>query len=124
MEKRLTKKDLFGMLLEVLQEADLEQEESDMLVEFINHEIELVEKKNSNKKQKEKSEDVLKELVYSKLDSSEFKTTQVILSEISDFEGVSSAKVSARLTALVNDGLVVKEQVKQGSRKLMGYKIP
>ena len=124
MEKRLTKKDLFGMLLEVLQEADLEQEESDMLVEFINHEIELVEKKNSNKKQKEKSEDVLKELVYSKLDSSEFKTTQVILSEISDFEGVSSAKVSARLTALVNDGLVVKEQVKQGNRKLMGYKIP
>lgn len=49
-EKKITKKEMFGMLLEIGEVAN-----NEMLVNFINHEIELLEKKTnkSSKSQKE-----------------------------------------------------------------------
>ena len=36
---------------------------------------------------------------------------------------LTAAKVSARLTSLVKEGLAIKEEIKIENRKLMGYKL-
>ena len=41
----------------------------------------------------------------------------------SDRTDITAAKVSARLTSLVKEGLAVKEEIKIENRKLMGYKL-
>ena len=52
----------------------------------------------------------------------EFQTADEITAQV-ETEGVTKAKVVARLTQLVDAEVAVKEQVKVGDRKLMAYKI-
>ena len=122
MEKKMTKKEMFGLLLELLETAEVA--ERDELKNFVAHEIEMIENKAEKAKtyKRKKTADVLKEQIYTKLDVLEFRTIHDIVSDF-DNADITAAKVSARLTSLVKEGLAVKEEIKIENRKLMGYKL-
>lgn len=122
MEKKMTKKEMFGLLLELLETAEVA--ERDELKNFVAHEIEMIENKAEKAKtyKRKKTADVLKEQIYTKLDILEFRTIHDIVSDFNDAD-ITAAKVSARLTSLVKEGLAIKEEIKIENRKLMGYKL-
>ena len=122
MEGKTTKKEMFGLLLNLLETVEVAEKEA--LQNFVAHEIELIEKKAEKAKgyKRKKEDDVLKEQVYTKLDAAEFRTISEIVADLDNVD-ITPAKVTARLTALVKEGLVVKEEVKVEGRKLRGYKL-
>ena len=122
MEKKMTKKEMFGLLLGLLETAEVA--ERDELKNFVAHEIEMIENKAEKAKtyKRKKTADVLKEQVYTKLDALEFRTIHDIVSDFNDAD-ITAAKVSARLTSLVKEGMAIKEEIKIENRKLMGYKL-
>ena len=122
MEKKMTKKEMFGLLLELLETAEVAEREE--LKNFVAHEIEMIENKAEKAKtyKRKKAADVLKEQIYTKLDVLEFRTIHDIVSDFNDAD-ITAAKVSARLTSLVKEGLAIKEEIKIENRKLMGYKL-
>ena len=122
MEKKMTKKEMFGLLLELLETAEVA--ERDELKNFVAHEIEMIENKAEKAKtyKRKKTADVLKEQIYTKLDVLEFRTIHDIVSDF-DNADITAAKVSARLTSLVKEGIAIKEEIKIENRKLMGYKL-
>ena len=122
MEKKMTKKEMFGLLLELLETAEVA--ERDELKNFVAHEIEMIENKAEKAKtyKRKKPADVLKEQIYTKLDVLEFRTIHDIVSDFNDAD-ITAAKVSARLTSLVKEGVAIKEEIKIENRKLMGYKL-
>ena len=122
MEKKMTKKEMFGLLLGLLETAEVA--ERDELKNFVAHEIEMIENKAEKAKtyKRKKTADVLKEQIYTKLDILEFRTIHDIVSDFNDAD-ITAAKVSARLTSLVKEGVAIKEEIKIENRKLMGYKL-
>ena len=122
MEKKMTKKEMFGLLLGLLETAEVAEREE--LKNFVAHEIEMIENKAEKAKtyKRKKPADVLKEQIYTKLDVLEFRTIHDIVSDFNDAD-ITAAKVSARLTSLVKEGLAIKEEIKIENRKLMGYKL-
>lgn len=122
MEKKMTKKEMFGLLLGLLETAEVA--ERDELKNFVAHEIEMIENKAEKAKtyKRKKTADVLKEQIYTKLDVLEFRTIHDIVSDFNDAD-ITAAKVSARLTSLVKEGVAIKEEIKIENRKLMGYKL-
>ena len=122
MEKKMTKKEMFGLLLGLLETAEVA--ERDELKNFVAHEIEMIENKAEKAKtyKRKKPADVLKEQIYTKLDVLEFRTIHDIVSDFNDAD-ITAAKVSARLTSLVKEGVAIKEEIKIENRKLMGYKL-
>ena len=122
MEKKMTKKEMFGLLLGLLETAEVA--ERDELKNFVAHEIEMIENKAEKAKtyKRKKPADVLKEQIYTKLDVLEFRTIHDIVSDF-DNADITAAKVSARLTSLVKEGIAIKEEIKIENRKLMGYKL-
>ena len=122
MEKKMTKKEMFGLLLGLLETAEVA--ERDELKNFVAHEIEMIENKAEKAKtyKRKKTADVLKEQIYTKLDILEFRTIHDIVSDFNDAD-ITAAKVSARLTSLVKEGIAIKEEIKIENRKLMGYKL-
>ena len=122
MEKKMTKKEMFGLLLELLETAEVA--ERDELKNFVAHEIEMIENKAEKAKtyKRKKTADVLKEQIYTKLNVFEFRTIHDIVSDFDDAD-ITAAKVSARLTSLVKEGVAIKEEIKIENRKLMGYKL-
>lgn len=122
MEKKMTKKEMFGLLLGLLETAEVAEREE--LKNFVAHEIEMIENKAEKAKtyKRKKTADVLKEQIYTKLDVLEFRTIHDIVSDFNDAD-ITAAKVSARLTSLVKEGVAIKEEIKIENRKLMGYKL-
>ena len=122
MEKKMTKKEMFGLLLGLLETAEVA--ERDELKNFVAHEIEMIDNKAAKAKtyKRKKTADVLKEQIYTKLDVLEFRTIHDIVSDFNDAD-ITAAKVSARLTSLVKEGRAIKEEIKIENRKLMGYKL-
>ena len=109
MEKKVTKREKFEMLKALVKD-------NAMLVEFIDHEIELLDKKksNGNAKTNEKMEKSV-ELVYNALVSvgRAVSASELIaestLDELANESGVvSTQKVSAMLKKLVESGKVEK----------------
>lgn len=125
-EKKITKRDNFTTIAGILAEAG-----HDTLVEFINHEIELLDNKaakaKANAAKKKVEGDALTDAVAAVL-TDELTTIADITKKV-DFEGFdgSLAKVQYRLNTLVANGKATKEQVTVGEgtakRKLMAYKL-
>ena len=114
MEKKVTKREKFEMLKALVKD-------NEMLVEFIDHEIELLDKKksNGNAKANEKMEKSV-ELVYNALAKMNRSATvgEIIaesgLEELANENGiVSTQKVSALLKKLVDGGRVEKSTDKK-----------
>ena len=101
-EKKITKKEMFGMLLEIGEVA-----ENEMLVNFINHEIELLEKKASKSSSKRTDVNValkaqlLEELLQigKAVTISEFMK----LSEVVKEKELSNQKVSSLFSQMKDD---------------------
>ena len=101
--------------------------DKDELVAGVQHEIDLLDKKAEKSKgyTRKKAEDTLKTDVYASLDKAEFRITADIVADLADqYADLTAAKVTARLTALVKDGLVIKQDVKtEDKRTVKGYKL-
>ena len=109
MEKKITKREKFEMLKALVKD-------NAMLVEFIDHEIELLDKKksNGNAKANEKMEKSV-EIVYNALVSvgravtaSELIAEKGLTELVNESGVVSTQKVSALLKKLVDSGKVEK----------------
>lgn len=110
MEKKITKIDRFNELkgiAEVAQNADL--------MDFINHEIELLQKKSANKKQSKAAaeNETLKPIVLDVLATFENGAqANEVLNASDKFNGMSNQKISSLLNSLVTDGKATKATVK------------
>ena len=119
-EKKITKKDNFIEIREVLEKAG----EID-LAAVMSHEIELLENKAIKNKeraaQRKVEGDELRDTI-SNILTDELQTVDDIVDQIDD-EEITKAKVVARLTQLVNLGEAAKEQVKNDdNKKVMAYR--
>lgn len=121
--KKITKVEYFGMIKDLVLQAKVDNE--DELVEFIDHQVELIAAKAEKAKEraaKQKSNgDALREIVQEIL-TNEFQVIDDIVAQV-EGEDVSKAKITARLTQLVKAGIADKEQIKVDSRKVMAYKL-
>ena len=104
MEKKMTKKDYFKALLALEAVA----ENADM-VKFIEHEIELLEKKadNKNPTKEQEANKVLMDKIVSVM-TSEGATASDIAKKSDELKDLSNQKVSSMLRKLVEEGRVVK----------------
>ena len=110
MNKKLTKKDHFAALLAL---ADVQENQT--LVDFINHELELLSKKNSTERKPtaaQKENEIVKATILAALTTtpaqiSELQKTHAELAEI------SNQKISALLRQLIIDNKVVRTEDKK-----------
>lgn len=128
MEKK-TKKEMWLSILEIKEVADNED-----LVAFINREIDAIDKKAEKAKEraakKAEESDSLREKIYSVLTeiaNSDFVPIADIVAAIGE-EDITPAKVTARLTKLVEAGRVEKQEISLESgtgtkRRVQGYKV-
>ena len=121
--KKVTKKEYYVMLKEVVENSN--SENKDELVEFIEKQITLLDNKAAKAKESDAEKraegDELRALVEATL-TDEYQTIADITEQI-DNEDVTKAKVTARLTQLVKDGLAVKEEAKtEDGKKVMVYR--
>lgn len=116
MEKKITKKDYYAMLKEIVEESkDIETEISkEELLEFIDKQVASIntkaEKAKEKAAEKKANGDELREIVQSVL-TEEYQTIDNIVSQI-EGEEITKAKITARLTSLVKAGLATKSDVK------------
>lgn len=121
--KKPTKVDNYAQLKEIV--LQVAPENQDELVEFIDKQVEAIVNKAAKAKEraaaKKADGDELRNTVEGLL-TGEYQTIAAITKAIDD-EEVTSAKVTARLTQLVNAEIAEKAQVTSGSRKVMGYRL-
>ena len=117
MEKKVTKRDYYEMLKEIVYPTNADCEmtvEQGELIEFIDKQIALIDSKAEKAKarnaEKKANGDELREIVQSVL-TEEYQTIDNIVSQI-EGEEITKAKITARLTSLVKAGLATKSDVK------------
>lgn len=122
-EAKITKKEYFENILQIINTIDADNKND--LIDFINHEIELIESKAAKAKERaEKNKQQSDELtvkIESKL-SADWQTSDDITTAINE-EDVTRSKVIARLSQLVKNGKVEKQQGKIENRKVMTYRL-
>lgn len=129
MEKKITKRDYYEMLKEIVYPTNADCEmtvEQGELIEFLDKQIALIdakaEKAKARNAEKKANGDELREVVQSVL-TEDFQTIDSIVAQI-EGEEITKAKVTARLTSLVNNGIAEKTDVKDDEgRKLKAYKL-
>ena len=124
MEKKTTKRDYYEMLKEIVLNENVEG--ATELVEFIDKQVSLIDSKAEKAKarnaEKKANGDELREAVQNVL-TDEFQTIDAIVSQI-EGEEITKAKITARLTSLVKNGIAEKTDVKDDEgRKLKAYKL-
>ena len=124
-EKKVTKKEMFNTIIALAQEVeDLDLDfNTEEIVAFAQHEIEMLEKKASSKskkdKEKDKADEVLMTIILETLVGSTGMTASEILKANSakeEFEDVSNQKVSALLKKMVD-----REEVKKFTDKRKSF---
>ena len=109
--KKVTKKEMFGRLIEVVKGANVE--DANAMVEFLNHEIELVSKKRSTQTKTQKANEGLVEVVYNAIAEAGKAVTVTELFEIVKNDEIKSAqKTSALVKKLVDAGRVARTEEK------------
>ena len=107
MEKRLTKRDYFNRILAYAHDEDKA---------FIEHELDLLAKKNSGEKKPtatQKENEATKAVIVSVLSDGTARTIGEICKADEALSELSSQKVSALVRQLVLDGTVVREEIKR-----------
>ena len=114
MEKKLTKREIIGQLLTI--EPIIA---NDTYVNFLKHELELLDKKSSNRKetQKQKENKEFTEVVYSTLVANSGNTMSIkqIIESDDLLKDLSSNRVSAMLKTLVDNERVVRVKTNKGT---------
>lgn len=107
MEKRMTKRDYFSRLIEIVESANVDNAEE--IINFLNHEIELSKKKSNVKTKTQKENEGLMEVVFGALAEVGRPVTVTELQGASEEVGaMSNQKVSALLKKLKDAGRVVR----------------
>ena len=105
MEKKITKRDYYEMLKEIVLNANVEG--ATELVEFIDKQVSLIDSKAEKAKarnaEKKANGDELREAVQNVL-TDEFQTIDAIISQIKG-EEITKEKITSRLTSLVKNGI-------------------
>lgn len=120
---KMTKKDWYELIKGIVAESEAEQKAE--MIDFIDAQLDQLAKKAEKAKEradKVKEEgDELRELVASLL-TEDFQTADALTAQI-EGEGITKAKVTARLTQLVKAGVAMKEVMKaEDGRKVMHYR--
>ena len=111
--KKITKRDRFNALLslsEVQANADL--------VAFIEHEIELLDKKNSSEKKltaQQTANEGIKDAIVEGMKENRLYTVTEIIKEVAECNELTNQRVSALLRQLISEGKVVKTVDKRKS---------
>lgn len=122
--KKLTKKDYYGMLKEIVLTSDVDNKEE--LEVFIDRQVEIIDNKAEKAKERaaeKKAEgDELRAAIKSVL-TEDYQSADDILAQL-EGEDLSKAKIIARLTQLVNNGDAEKAQAKaEDGKKFMTYRL-
>lgn len=127
-KKATPKKEMFEQIKESLIASNASAE----LVEFIDKEIESLNKKAEAAKaaraKKKATDDELTEEVFSYLNENTFTTIPQIMKNFEGKEEITQAKITARLKKLVDAERVEKDMVKvsaegEKARQLTGYRV-
>lgn len=113
--KRITKKEYFGMVREIVEASGVENKED--ILAFVDREVELLSKRKNGETKAQKENAELMEVVYNKLaEMARPATATEIFNELRDNEAITSnQKVSALLKKLVDEERVVKTADKKKS---------
>lgn len=110
--KKMTKRDYFNELLNI---AEVKANKS--MVEFINHELELLEKKNASKSSTEtktqKENANIKVQIVEQMESGKKYTISDMLKELACCKELTNQKVSALVKQLFLEGKVVRTEDKR-----------
>ena len=110
-EKKLTKRDHFNALLTIPAVA-----ENDALVDFINHEIDLLNRKNSTEKKPTATQvanEALKQEIVKCMERDRLYTISEMIKEFPCCSELSTPKVSAVIRLLKDEGIVVRTEDKR-----------
>ena len=116
MTKKMTKKEMFAMVMEVLATTDSVNKE-DML-NFIQHEIDLLERKSSSPKKTASqlgNERIMVELIEALAEVGEPVTISQLWEKVPTTKAYSNQKISALLRKMIEEGKVVKVTDKKKS---------
>ena len=121
--KKITKKEYYSMLKEIVMKSNVD--DKDELVTFIDKQVQLLNNKAEKAKvraiEKKVEGDELRNTVEAVL-TEEYQTINTIIEQIDD-EKVTKAKVTARLSQLIKEGLAEKEEAKtEEGKKVMVYR--
>lgn len=113
--KRVTKKEYFGMVREIVEASGVDNKED--ILAFVDREVELLSKRKNGETKAQKENAELMEVVYNKLaEMARPATATEIFNELRDNEAITSnQKVSALLKKLVDEERVVKTADKKKS---------
>ena len=115
--EKMTKKEMFGRLIEIVEGASISVEDTEMLKEFLNHEIELVSKKRNGQTKTQKENEKLVEVVFEAIANAGHPVTVTEL-----FKGVESDEIkSAQKVAALVKKLVDAERVIRTEDKKKAY---
>ncbi len=124
-EERKTKAMYFAEIREIIEATVNDQEQQSELLEFIDGEMAIIEKRREAAKaraEKKKAEsDALTDRIYDIL-TDDFVTLDEIMLDFENEEGVTKNKVTARLGKLVKAGKVEKESVRSEGKNRMTYR--
>ena len=127
-DTKITKKDFFAVIRTLVEGIEtIDDIPADKILEFIDTQVAQIDAKAAKAKaragEKKAEGDALRAEVAAHI-TTKFQTADDITALVEGFEDITKAKVVARLTQLVNAGVVVKEQVKtEDGRKVMSYKL-
>ena len=128
-DTKITKKDFFAAIRTMVEGIETVGDiPADKVLEFIDTQVAQIDAKAAKAKERageKKAEgDALRAEVAAHI-TTEFQTADDITTLVEGFEDVTKAKVIARLTQLVNNNQVEKEQIKtEDGRKVMAYRLP
>jgi hypothetical protein len=109
--KKLTKRDHYNTLLKI---EDVKKDED--LVKFINHEIELLEKKNSAEKKptaQQSENNGIKDAIVNGMAPQRNYTITDIIKEVPECSELTNQRVSALIRQLITDGKVERFEEKR-----------
>jgi ribosomal protein S25 len=110
--KKMTKKESFNELMNIVTTLDIDENKKDNLLSFIEHEIELLNKKNGHKSEKPTKKQVenaeLAEKIYNEMEESVYYQPKVL----AETYEISTQKIVPIITKLIKEGLLTKVSLK------------
>lgn len=125
-EKKITKKQVFEALIEVVTGMDkVGSIDAETVITTLETAVAQIDAKAAKAKEKAAEKKTAGDALRAEIEAlltDEFQTADAITEQVTA-EDVTKSKVVSRLSQLVAAGVAIKEQVKVDDRKLMAYKV-
>ena len=112
--KKLTKKEMFAMVREIVMTSD--SANAEMLIGFIDHEVELLTKKNTGEKKptaKQIANSAVQSEILDTMEVGKLYTVGELMKTVPALDGVSNQYATSQVRALVNAGLLTRTEEKR-----------